>query len=208
MATELMPNNESTTLSLQVVQSLTRLSVSRKSELDAKQLEAIMYCLRNVPMDKLLNVLESWSMGLPAPGVSMEQLKFFPQPNQLVLAVSLLATGQTSEEAWEWVLVYLKRHGVNGEPMSGKFIYNNVRPQIVDGMEPSTPAPAIPPTIHYAVERLGSGDFKKGLTLTMEHPWFCGYDQDAWGRESPFRVAESIESKFREAYQIGSFKAV
>lgn len=182
--------------------ALSRLALIYNHALTPAALAGMMAELCHLPAQHILTAINDWAAGRWVAGIQeFKDLDFFPRVRQLRVAASLLATGSTSEDAWEFVLLYIRHHGVEGKPRGGKPIYHATKKDFILAREDDIPAPQIPSTIAYTVERMGGGDLRKGLSYIQQHPYFHGWNGEDWGRESPHRVAEVIERRFRLEYE-------
>lgn len=103
--------------------------------------------------------------------------KFWPSPAVLRELAGIETPDQSSErqarEDLEWLLWFLRRHGIEGRPRHGACLQEAGR----DGTgewQPALyeliPAPPIPERVRNTVAELGAGDGKVGVQLIASHP--------------------------------------
>ncbi len=129
-----------------------------------------------------------------------ETCTYWPSPGQIR---ELAGWSEESKAviALQWVLEYLRKHGVEGRPRGGTPVFgeNEVGRRVLLRTEPLFDAPAIPAEIEETLGLLGGGFSRQGLRYVSQHP--VVRELDGFAGDSASKAAERIEQQWTRCYR-------
>jgi hypothetical protein len=124
---------------------------------------------------------------------------FWPTPGQIRELAGWSAESQAGA-ALQWVLAYLRAHGVEGRDGGGgvHFGDDGTGRRVLLRTDPVVAAPAFPAVIAETLAMLGSGTVLHGLRTVSQHPAVQGWDE--FSGDGASRAAERIEARWSRCY--------
>lgn len=124
---------------------------------------------------------------------------FWPAPGQIRELAGWSAESQAGT-ALQWVLAYLRAHGVEGRDAGGgvHFGDDGTGRRVLLRTDPVVAAPELPAVIAETLAMLGGGTVKQGLRSVSQHPVVQGWDE--WSGDGALRAAERIEARWSRCY--------